>query len=146
MKEQIETQIIIDAHIEAVWAVLSDFKAYPEWSPTIAEFFGNPEVGKRTKVLLGQPGGTSMKMNPVFLKIEPNKELRWRGSLMINGIFDGEHYFILQNAGNNKTLLTQGEMFSGILVPFLKKMIQGNTKKGFELFNAAIKERVEARL
>src|SRR5690606_2451688 len=146
MKEPIESQIIINAPAEAVWAVLSDFQAYPTWSPSIAEFYGNPQVGQRTQVLLTQPGGTSMKMNPIFLKIDANQELRWKGKLLINGIFDGEHYFILNRISNNQPQLIQGEIFTGILVPLFKKMIHGNTKKGFELFNAAIKERVESRL
>ena len=146
MKEQIESQIIINAPAAAVWKVLVDFKAYPMWSPTIKEFYGNPTVGERTKVLLSQPGGTSMKMNPVFLRIDANKELRWKGRLLMNGIFDGEHYFILKPISDNETILIQGEMFSGILVPFFKKMIHGNTKKGFEIFNEALKDRVESRL
>src|SRR5690606_27645194 len=146
MKEQIESQIIINAPAEAVWAVLSDFQAYPEWSPSIAEFYGTPQVGKRTQVLLTQPGGTSMKMNPVFLKIDANQELRWKGKLLINGIFDGEHYFILKRVSSQQTQLIQGEIFMGILVPFFKKMSHGNTKRGFQLFNAAIKKRVASRL
>lgn len=146
MKELIESQIIINAPAAAVWKVLVDFNAYPMWSPTIKEFYGNPTVGERTKVLLSQPGETSMKMNPVFLKIDANKELRWKGRLLMNGIFDGEHYFILKPISDNETILIQGEMFSGILVPFFKKMIHGNTKKGFEIFNEALKDRVESRL
>ena len=82
-------------------------------------------------------------MNPVFLKIEKDKELRWKGKLGISGIFDGEHYFVLQVISVEQTKLIQGEIFSGILVPFLKKMINGNTLAGFEAFNAALKQRVE---
>ena len=82
-------------------------------------------------------------MNPVFLKIEKDKELRWKGKLGISGIFDGEHYFVLQVISVEQTKLIQGEIFSGILVPFLKKMIHGNTLAGFEAFNAALKQRVE---
>lgn len=146
MNEQIETHIRIDAPIEAVWAVLTDFQAYPTWSPTIAEFFGTPKVGQRTKVLLTQPGGTSITMNPIFLQIDANRELRWKGRLLLNGIFDGEHYFQLESLSNGQTELIQGEKFSGLLVPFMKKMIHGNTKLGFEAFNRAIKERVESSL
>lgn len=143
MKEILETQVMINAPAAAVWDVLSNFKAYPEWSPSVREFEGTPIVGKRTKVLLQQPGGTSIKMNPIFLKIEKDKELRWKGRLGIRGIFDGEHYFILEEISAEQTRLIQGEIFSGILVPFLKKMIHGNTLAGFEAFNAAIKNRVE---
>jgi hypothetical protein len=64
----------------------------------------------------------------------------------MNGIFDGDHYFILKPISDSETILIQGEMFSGILVPFFKKMIHGNTKKGFEIFNEALKDKVESRL
>ena len=143
MKEILETQVIINAPAAAVWNVLSDFSAYPQWSPSVRQFEGTPVVGKRTKFLLQQPGGTSIKMNPVFLKIEKDKELRWKGKLGISGIFDGEHYFVLQVISAEQTKLIQGEIFSGMLVPFLKKMIHGNTLAGFEAFNAALKQRVE---
>jgi len=146
MKEQIEVQITINVPVEVIWKVLSDFKSYPQWSPTIAEFYGEPQVGKRTKVLLTQPGGTGIKMNPIFLKIAENKELRWKGSLFVKGLFDGEHYFLIKRISQNQSQLIQGECFSGLLIPFFKKMIHGNTKKGFELFNKALKERVESGL
>ena len=44
---------------------------------------------------------------------------------------------------NGQTLFIQGELFSGILVPLLKKMIDGETKRGFVLFNEALKDRIE---
>ncbi len=144
MKTAIETTINIQAPISLVWNILTDFQKYPTWSPTIKEFKGIPKEGFRTKVLLSQPGGSSITMNPIFLAIKPNLELRWKGSLLMNGIFDGEHYFQLWEIEDGTTTLLQGEKFSGILVPFLQKMIHGNTKTGFELFNQAIKERAEA--
>lgn len=144
MKTAIETTINIQAPISLVWNILTDFQKYPTWSPTIKEFKGIPKKGSRTKVVLSQSGGSSITMNPIFLAINSNRELRWKGSLLMNGIFDGEHYFLLRETKDGTTELVQGEIFSGILVPFLQKMIHGNTKTGFELFNQAIKERAEA--
>ena len=143
MKTAIETTINIQAPISLVWNILSDFEKYPTWSPTIKEFKGIPKEGSRTKVVLSQPGGGKITMNPIFLAIKSNQELRWKGSLLIKGIFDGEHYFLLRETKDGNTELVQGEKFSGILVLFLQKMIHGNTKKGFELFNQAIKDRAE---
>lgn len=145
MKRKIETTILIDAPVEAVWSVLTDFSNYPFWSPTIREFGGIPKVGQRTKVLLQQPDGMRITMNPVFLKLETNKEIRWKGRLWIDGIFDGEHYFIIELATNGQTRFIQGELFSGILIPFLKTMIDVDTKNGFLLFNAALKAEVEGK-
>lgn len=143
MKAHIESTIIIHASIESVWGVLSDFNQYPAWSPTIKQFFSAPRVGQRSKVRLEQPDGPSMNMNPMFLVITPQKELRWKGSLFVPGLFDGEHYFMLEKKSNNETLLTQGEHFSGILIFFFRKMIYGNTRNGFRLFNEALKKQVE---
>ncbi len=146
MKANIETHIQILAPIASVWNVLSDFENYPHWSEFIKQFDGIPELGKRTKVHLEAPGSMKMTMNPVFLKLAEQDEIRWKGQLLFPGIFDGEHYFKLEAISPNITRLTQGEHFSGILIPFLKKLIYENTKQGFEAFNQALKTRVEASL
>ncbi|QMV69217.1 SRPBCC domain-containing protein [Sphingobacterium paramultivorum] len=140
--KKIETSILIDATAEEVWQVLSEFKAYPQWSPTIKQFEKQPVVGKRCKVFLEQPNGFKIKMNPKFLSIERNRELRWKGNLFFPGIFDGEHYFRLEQVGATQVRFVQGELFSGLLVPFLGKLLI-ETKRGFDLFNMAIKRRVE---
>lgn len=140
--KKIETSILIDATAEEVWQVLSEFKAYSQWSPTIKRFEKQPVVGKRCKVLLEQPNGFKIKMNPKFLSIEQNNELRWKGDLFFPGIFDGEHYFRLEQVGATQVRFVQGELFSGLLVPFLGKLLI-ETKHGFDLFNMAIKRRVE---
>jgi hypothetical protein len=41
------------------------------------------------------------------------------------------------------TTFKQSEIFKGILVPFFKKMIENNTKKGFEAMNQKLKELAE---
>ena len=140
--KKIETSILIDATAEDVWQVLSEFEAYSIWSPTIKQFERQPVVGERCKVLLEQPNGFKIKMNPRFLSIEQNRELRWKGNLFFPGIFDGEHYFRLEQVGIMQVRFVQGELFSGLLVPFLGKLLI-ETRKGFDLFNRAIKTRVE---
>ena len=140
--KKIETSILIDATAEDVWRVLSEFEAYSIWSPTIKQFERQPVVGERCKVLLEQPNGFKIKMNPRFLSIEQNRELRWKGNLFFPGIFDGEHYFRLEQVGIMQVRFVQGELFSGLLVPFLGKLLI-ETRKGFDLFNRAIKTRVE---
>ena len=36
-----------------------------------------------------------MTFKPVLLTVKPARELRWRGSLVLPGVFDGEHSFLL---------------------------------------------------
>lgn len=143
MKKHIEKQIVINASADRVWKILSDFQQYAVWSPTIKKFYGKPVVGKRTRVRLEQPGGKGITMNPVFLQIDANQQMRWKGQLFIGGLFDGEHYFLLQKITADQTLFKQGEYFSGILVGLFAAMIDGSTSEGFEQFNQAVKKRAE---
>lgn len=143
MKKHIETEISIEAPIEKVWFIFSDFQSYPEWSPTIKSFSELPEVGKVVKVRLEQPDGPGMTMKPKILKLDKFQELRWKGELIVPGLFDGVHYFKVEAIDETTTRFVQGENFSGILVPLFKKMIDSATRNGFILFNQALKKRVE---
>jgi hypothetical protein len=75
--------------------------------------------------------------------VEPGKELRWRGSLPIPGLFVGEHYFQLSSPSPGKTHLVHGEDFTGLLLPFVGGMLAA-TEQGFEDMNRALKARAEA--
>jgi len=143
MKKAIQTSIRIPQAVEKVWKVLMTVTSYPIWSPTLRPLAEFPAVGQHLKIVLMQPNGFKITMKPVILIKEDYTELRWRGSLFIRGLFDGEHYFRLTKIDENTTELTQGENFSGLLVPFLKKMIEQDTLEGFKLFNQALKEEVE---
>src|SRR5690554_2844594 len=100
--KQIETEILIDAAPEAVWKVLTDFENHPLWNPFIQSIEGEKVVGKTLVVSIKPPDGNGMTFRPEVLVFEPYREFRWRGKLGIKGIFDGEHYFLLSRAGENK--------------------------------------------
>ena len=143
MAYQLHTSIEIDAPVERVWQIFSRFEDYPKWNPFIKHVEGPVEAGAKIKVRLVPPGGRGITMRPTILRIEPQAELRWLGHFGLPGIFDGEHYFQLEPLLGGGTRFTQGENFSGILVPLLKKMIDGSTREGFENMNAALKETCE---
>lgn len=142
MKE-IETEILIHATPETVWKVLMNFDQYPKWNPFIISISGSQEAGRKIKVQIQPPGGSAMTFTPTILVCDRNKELRWLGKLGIKGIFDGEHYFLLEPAGENQTRFIHGERFSGLLIPFMRNVLAG-TQQGFELMNKALKEKAEA--
>ena len=84
-----------------------------------------------------------MTFKPKVLIVNPNQEFRWVGHLLFPGIFDGQHNFKLIDNGDNTTTFIQSENFKGILVPFLKKMIEINTVQGFRQMNEGLKREVE---
>ena len=140
---RIETAIDIAAPPEAVWGVLVDFAAYPDWNPFIRRLQGEARIGARLEVTVQPPGGRAMTFKPTVLAAEPGRELRWLGRVLLPGLFDGEHGFRIER-NNSGCRLHHGETFSGILVPLFAKMLE-NTERGFIALNQALKQRVERR-
>jgi hypothetical protein len=84
-----------------------------------------------------------MTFSPVVLRNTAGREFRWKGKLVLPGIFDGEHYFRLASGGAGSTQFTHGERFTGLLVPLLRGALDRDTRSGFEAMNRALKQRVE---
>ena len=137
MKE-IRTQISIKAAPEKIWDILMSFEQYSRWNPFITAISGEKIPGKNLKVTIQPPDARAMNFNPRLLTLEQNKELRWSGKMIASFIFRGEHYFILQPNERGTTDFIHGEKFSGITLPFMKKMLE-KTREGFELMNQELK-------
>jgi hypothetical protein len=142
---QLHTEIEIDAPVQAVWATLTDFHSYPEWNPFITQISGKLAVGQELCVNVSLPEGGNYTLRPKLLRWEPERELCWLGHLWFKGLFDGEHFFRLQEVGAGRTRLTQGEKFSGLLLRVLGGTLS-KTSRGFVYMNRALKRRVEQRL
>ena len=84
-----------------------------------------------------------MRFRPTLLAVSPARELRWKGKLLLRGLFDGEHYFRLETTDAGKVLFRQGERFTGLLVPLFRKSLDGATKQGFVAMNEALKREAE---
>jgi hypothetical protein len=143
MKE-VYTEIEIHAPAERVWRVLTDFATYPEWNPFVRRVEGEVEVGARLHVSIEPPGGRGMSFRPTVLVADPDRELRWLGLLWVPGLFDGEHSFVIEPLGGGRVRFIQRERFGGLLVPLLAKMLDGETRRGFEEMNRALKLRCES--
>ena len=140
---RIATAVDIDATALAVWGILTDFAAYPEWNPFIRRIEGEPRVGARLRVTIQPPGRKPMTFRPTVVVAEPDRELRWLGRVLMPGIFDGEHAFIVEDkAGDCR--LRQEETFRGLLVPAFAAML-ADTQRGFAALNAALKRRAEGK-
>jgi hypothetical protein len=107
---------------------------------------GELRPGAELEVRLEPEGERGITMRPRVLAAEPGRELRWLGHLLVPGIFDGEHRFLIEEAGPGRVRFTQSERFRGILLPLLwKKLRDGGTAKGFRAMNEALAQRVDQR-
>ncbi|MFB0544750.1 MAG: SRPBCC family protein [Asgard group archaeon] len=141
--KEISSEIEIESSAEQVWQHLTDFESFPEWNPFIRKASGKVKAGERIEVFLQLPESKGMTFRPKLLKVEPNRELRWLGRLVIPRVFDGEHIFTIEEVGEGRVRFFQREKFRGFLAPLFLAMIKSSTLHGFEEMNKALKERAE---
>lgn len=96
---EIVTDISIAAPPERVWAVLTNFTAYPAWSPFVRSITGELRTGGRITVSMSPDGEKEFRFRPVLRVVAPGRELRWLGRLGVPFLFDGEHRFVLAPDG-----------------------------------------------
>ena len=87
----LHTQIDIDASAERVWDILTNTAEYSIWNRFIPHLAGTLGPGERLEVRIEPPGGAAMTFRPTVVAVEPARELRWLGHLLVPGPFDGEH-------------------------------------------------------
>ncbi|MEW6649371.1 MAG: SRPBCC domain-containing protein [Chloroflexota bacterium] len=141
MKE-LRTEIELQATPEKVWQILTSFDKYPEWNPFIHHAIGKAEEGEKVDITF-KSRAKEMTLHCTVIKSEPNRELCWRYHVGLPFIFQGEHSFIIESAGDNRVHFINREVFTGLLVPSQAKDIDTNSRQGFEAMDKALKARAE---
>ncbi|MFC2116997.1 SRPBCC family protein [Bacteroidota bacterium] len=139
----IRTDIVIQAERNKIWDILCDFPSYPDWNPFIKEISGELTPGARLSVTMQIEGRKPTSFRPEVISANPPEKFCWRGKLFVKGVFDGTHYFILEEMDGGVTKLIQGENFQGLFAGPILRQIEKATLKGFEGMNQALKEKAE---
>jgi len=143
-RKEIQTSIVIQAGAERVWQVLSDFGAYEEWNPMIRRASGVARLGGRLKVRFQPDARKRARIFwPRLITVIPGRELRWLGYPRIPGIFDIDHYWIMNPCGDGRTHLLHGTAILGLSALIAGPMLEGPTRKAFIEMNKAHKARAE---
>ncbi len=141
MKE-VYSEIQINASVNVVWDILTDFEKFGEWNPFIKEISGTLKEGSELKIFIEPPNSKGMEFKPVLKKVETGKKIQWLGKVWIPKLFDGEHSWTINQIDDDTVLFIQKERFTGIFVPFFSKLLK-NTKSGFRMMNQNLKQRAE---
>jgi hypothetical protein len=139
----VSVQTRINAPLEKVWQVLTDFGNYHTWHPilTLESHAGPLAVGE---LLQGQAFGGPAGEQPVAFTIalvqEPN-HLAWTGG--DPEMVAGRHAFQLEQLADGTTEFIESEVFTGPAAP---EVIGGQLSElhaAYETFAAAFKKCVE---
>ncbi|MEK6482350.1 SRPBCC domain-containing protein [Catalinimonas sp. 4WD22] len=137
-------EIKIKASPEKVWAAIIDFEHYYKWNSQLKYLGGQIKPGGKLHLKLSAEGAEPYEFKPSITHWEINKKYGWIGRTGFPGIFDGEHFFELNDLGNGKTLLTNREEYRGVLSMLMKQLpMMKHAPQGFEKMNKELKRYIE---
>jgi hypothetical protein len=133
-------EVEIRAPAARVFGILGDVERYHEWNPFFTEGHGCVAEGDSLELTMAPVGQSPTKFSPRVLEVRPGERLVWRGRLLVAGLFDGTHTFVIRPVDSERVRVSQDESFSGILVPFVGL---SPYRAGWEKMNEALKRRAE---
>ncbi|MEV0680899.1 SRPBCC domain-containing protein [Actinosynnema sp. NPDC050436] len=142
-ENELRTEITIDAPPEVVWAVLTDFARYPEWTELIEYVSGEAREGAavRTRAAWGSPAEREFEGRITAVEAP--------GLLASEGgdpdLFFGQHRWEL-SARDGGTLLVNREQWTGPLADSVYAQSRELLVGEFEAFNVALKAEAERRI
>jgi hypothetical protein len=133
------SSIVIQAAPEAIWRILIDAPAYPQWNTTVTRVNGVIDLGQRVTVHAKIAPGRAFPVKVVGL--DAPRRMVWRGGMPL-GLFKGERAFELSPKAGGGVEFTMRETYSGLPAPLITKSIP-DLQPAFDEFAACLKARVE---
>ena len=140
----IAAEVEIEAPESLIWEALSDLDSYGDWNPFLTSANGKIEEGARIELFIKPPRARGTYINPRIVLVEEGKGFSWRNNMLFPGLFDTEHYFIIDPIDDTRCRFVQGEEVSGLLSIPILLLIGGATRRGMERMNEALKALCES--
>jgi hypothetical protein len=136
------SEIEIDAGREAVWRILTDFAAYPEWNPLLVRVDGHAEPGTVLRLRV-RSGRREVDLAARVGTVTRPAELRWAGppSRWLGLLFRAEHWFRIEEISERRCRFVHGEDFAGLLLPLALGWIERRVVPGHQAMNEALRRR-----
>lgn len=138
--KSVRVEIDVPASPGVVWAVLTEFEAYPQWN-TLLSVRGTVAVGETLSARLSIPGLPTVPIRPEITAVEPERRLEWRSTLF--GI-TAEHAFRLEPTDGG-TAFVQTEQFDGAMAGPVIRRLERRIERGFEQMNVGLRRRAIER-
>ena len=133
------TRVDIEAPPAQVWAVLTDFSAYPIWNPFIYPVKGAPRPGSLLEMTIHH-GTRSIPYQAIVAVVRPNRELALRIPTVeiVEIIFD----FTIEPLRAGRARLTVRERHTGVAV-LVAGVLLGDIQSGLDAMTKAARDRAE---
>jgi hypothetical protein len=138
----IATEIAIAAPPPRVWAILTDFPAYPRWNPWLVAVAGELAPGAQLRLRSVHIPGTPPTDGIATLVSAEFPEMRWEGGHPDRAVLKGDHVFRCEPDGEG-CRFRHHETFTGISAERLIADYGARIEANFRRFNQALKRAAE---
>lgn len=121
----------------AVWARLTDARAFPAWNTTVERIDGEIALGRRLRIRV--PVAPGRTFTPTVAELDPGRRMVWRDGLF--PLFQGTRTFTLRPMGA-ATAFEMEEVFRGAMLPLVKRSLP-DFRPVFDRFAADLKRACE---
>jgi hypothetical protein len=135
-----ESSATIKATPDAIWAILTDARAYPSWDSGVESVEGH--VAPDEKIKVASEANPKRAFPVKVTEFEPGRRMVWSGGMPL-GLFKGVRTFSLQPRGDGSTLFRMREEYTGPLLPLIWRSMP-DLGPSFEQFANGLKQRAEA--
>lgn len=140
----IEHRIGVQAPAETIWNIVYDLDRWNEWNPLYPQAAGVVRIGSQLTLTLALPGQAPRQIQPVVLEWVPNEQLHWRLTAL-GGLVKTVRYIEIEQLAEEGCIVSNGEIFGGLLGPLVAKRMGRAVFRGFREMNEALKDRAEAQ-
>lgn len=143
MGVKIEHRVGVQASADAIWEVIADIEGWMAWNPLYPRAQGKVRIGDTLTLTLALPGQAERTIQPVIIDWTPRELLHWRLSMM-GGLVRSVRYIEIEELGPANCILSNGEIFRGLMAGTVGKRFGGSIRRGFTQMGEALKSRAEA--
>ncbi len=143
MPVKFEHRIGVQAPASVIWEIIYDLGAWKDWNPLYPRADGQVRIGTELDLTLALPGQAHRTIRPKVLDWVPNEQLHWRLS-MLGGLVSNVRYIEIEALGPANCIVSNGEIFGGLLGPSAAKQLARSINRGFADMGEALKTRAEA--
>jgi len=145
MRFKVEHRVGAPFSSKAIWDVLSDLGRWSEWNTLYPEIKGLLRIQQRLAIGEAFPGQPDRVIRPIVVDWVPNEQILWALS-ETGGLVKRIRYIEIEHLNDEDTncILSNGEVYDGLLGPMVGKARCKWLRKGFEQLNNDIVARVKA--
>ncbi len=135
--------IEIDAPVDVVWRVLTDFPAYRAWNRFTPSVETTGEVGATVTMQVCFAGAKPMRQVEVLNVLEPPNRLAWGVVMGARALLVANRHQVLEELGPARTRYTSVDKVSGLLAPLVRLLYAEKMRSGFALAAEGLKAAAE---